>query len=105
MCAEQVLRVGIIGMRLGLCYRDLEHATQDSLSVREFLKLGYGKGFKKSSLQKNIKRVKDSTWEMLNNCLKTLALESGIEDGKTIRTDTTCSETNIHYPKYGPTIF
>lgn len=101
MSAEQILRVGIIRMRLGLCYRDLEHATEDSLSVREFLKLGYGKGFKKSSLQKNLKRVKDSTWEMLNNCLKTLALEHGIEDGKKIRTDTTCSETNIHYPTDG----
>jgi len=101
MCAEQVLRAGLIRMRLGLCYRDLEHATQDSLSIREFLKIGYGRGFKKSSLQKNIKRVKDSTWEMLNNCLKAFAVGHGIEDGKKIRTDTTCSETNIHYPTDG----
>ena len=38
---------------------------------------------------------------MLNNCLKTLAQDHGIEDGKKIRTDTTCSETNIHYPTDG----
>lgn len=101
MSAEQVLRAGIIRMRLGLRYRDLEHATQDSLSIREFLKIGYARGFKKSSLQKNIKRVKDSTWEMLNNCLKIFAQKHGIEDGKKIRSDTTCSETNIHYPTDG----
>lgn len=101
MCAEQVLRAGILRMRLGLCYRDLEHATQDSLSIREFLKIGYCRGFRKSTLQKNIKRVKDSTWEMLNSCLKTFARDRGIEDGKKTRTDTTCSETNIHYPTDG----
>ena len=44
MSAEQVLRAGIIRMRLEMRYRDLEHATQDSLSIREFLKIGYGKG-------------------------------------------------------------
>lgn len=101
MTAEQILRAGILRMRLGLSYRELAHSTHDSLSTREFLHLGFGNGFKKSALQSCIKRIKEDTWVMLNNCLKNFAQERNIEDGKKIRTDTTPCETNIHYPTDG----
>lgn len=98
MSAEQVLRAGILRYRFRYSYRQLAHASEDSLSVREFLKIGYGKGFKKSALQQNIKRIQEGTWKQLNECLKNYAIEHGIESGTKIRTDTTTTETNIHYP-------
>lgn len=98
MTAEQAVRAGILRYRFGYSYRQLAHASSDSLSVREFLNLGYGKGFKKSTFQENIKKIQECTWEELNDCLKRYASLKGIETGGRLRTDTTVTAANIHYP-------
>jgi hypothetical protein len=48
MTAEQVLRALVVKMRKGYSYRELAHATQDSLSVKDFQALSI---FKRVSLQ------------------------------------------------------
>ncbi len=99
MTAEQVLRALIVKMRKGHSYRELAHATRDSLSVKEFLRLSpFSKGFHYKTLQANIKLLKEETLDLLNSELKTLALNEGIEDGKDIRTDAFNTQANIHYP-------
>lgn len=96
--AEQVVKLGILRKRLGFTYRGLSEATKDSLSVRRFLDLRPGEFLSRSAIHGNVKRVKESTWELLNGCLVGYAKDQGYENGASIRTDTTTVETNIHYP-------
>ena len=98
LTVEQIVRLGILRQRYQLSYRQLEHATSDSISMREFLGLKLGRGLKKSAIQSNLKAVKESTWEKLNRCLCRYAEEQKLEDGAVVRGDTTVVETNIHYP-------
>ena len=98
LSAEQIVKLGILRKRLGLTYRGLAEATADSLSVRRFLDLEIGKVLKRSSIHGNLKRVQESTWAKLNECLTAYAVKQGYEDGKSLRADTTTVETNIHYP-------
>jgi IS5 family transposase len=98
LTAEQIVGLGILRLRLGATYRELSELTGDSLSVRQFLNIAPGRQLSKSAIQSNLKRIKESTWRMLNECLKRAAHKDGIEDGKTVRGDTTTTETNIHFP-------
>ena len=98
LTAKQILRLGILRARTGASYRELEHMTSDSLSVRALLNLAPGVGLRRSSINSNLKCVSESTWSKINDCIKTVALQSGMEDGKSLRGDTTTTKTNIHYP-------
>jgi IS5 family transposase len=53
---------------------------------------------KKSTLQRNIKRVKAITWEKINQRLVAYAQDKKIETGRKTRTDCTVVETHIHEP-------
>ena len=98
LSAERIVRLGVLRKRLGLTYRRLSEATADSLSVRRFLDLRNGETLSRSAIHTNLKAVSDSTWEKLNQCLVRYAVKQGYENGRTIRSDTTTVETNIHYP-------
>ena len=96
--SEQVLKLGLLRRRHGLRYRELAAVTGDSISMRGFLNLEPGKSLSKSAIQGNLKKVKDTTWELASCCLLKYAAAKGIEDGKAVRGDTTVVETNIHHP-------
>ena len=67
VAAEQVLRVGILKQVTGFSYEQLAFHLLDSSTYRSFVRLGYDdKPPKKSTLQKNVKRVKAETWEAIN---------------------------------------
>jgi len=99
MTAEQVLRALIVKMLRDYSYRKLAHATCDSISVREFLKIGpYEKGFHFKTLQANIKLLEEDTLDLVIDAIKNFALSEDIEDGEAVRTDGFTTEVNIHYP-------
>jgi IS5 family transposase len=52
----------------------------------------------KSTLQRNLKRVRTETLERVNLALVQHAQEQGIEDGKRLRSDSTVIEAAIHEP-------
>ena len=63
MTAEQVLRSTLIKQRHGLSYEELAFQVADSNAVRAFCRVSLSASPpKKSTLQRNIKRVKASTW-------------------------------------------
>lgn len=105
LTAEQIVRLGILRARTGASYRGLEHMTADSLSVRAFLNLAPGVGLKKSSINSNLKCVSEATWRKINDCIKGVALSDGMEDGKSLRGDTTTTKTNIHHPTDASLLF
>lgn len=98
LAAEQVLRIGILKQITGFSYEQLRFHLLDSSTYRAFCRLGYGELPKKSTLQKNVKRIKAETWEAINQMVIVEAKNLGVDDCATIRTDCTVVESNIHPP-------
>ena len=98
MSAEQVLRAAIVKVLFGYTYRPLAFHMVDSDCLRAFCRIGFGKGFKKSALQQNIKSLSAETWEQINRVIIGHAKEEKVETGREVRIDCTVVESNIHHP-------
>ncbi len=99
MSADQVLRCAVIKTLFNFSYKALAFHIVDSDSLRWFCRIGFAdEGFKKSALNRNIKCISAQTWELINHVLLGFAKEEKIEKGRTVRTDCTCVESNIHSP-------
>lgn len=99
MTGEQVLRAMVIKQRFGCSYDLLAFHLADSNSLRAFCRIPLSASPpSKSTLQRNIKRVKATTWEQVNGLVIGHAQEKKMETGRKTRTDCTVVETNIHLP-------
>jgi IS5 family transposase len=98
MTAEQVVRAAILKQIGQHSYRDLAFHLADSRVYSNFCKIGVGRTFKKSALQKGIKALSEKTWEQINRTVIGYAKEQDIEKGRKIRVDCTVVESNIHDP-------
>lgn len=98
LSAEQILRALIIKQLNGFSYRELAFHLMDSSSYRKFTQLGFNQPVSKSGLASCIKAIRQETLEQINRLLVGIAQEKRIEDGQTIRVDTTVVEANIHPP-------
>lgn len=99
MTAEQVIRAAIVKVLFGFTYKELAFHMVDSMSIRRFCRIGITeKGFKKSTLNKNIKALSAASWEIINTEVLGYAAEQKIEKGRQSRIDCTVVETNIHDP-------
>jgi IS5 family transposase len=99
MTAEQVLRAYIVRKLKGYSYRELEHSSNDSISVKEFLRINcFKRGFKYKTFQENIKKLSEVSIDLVNEAIKKFALASKIEDGQKTRTDGFSTGSNIHHP-------
>jgi transposase, IS5 family len=95
---EQVLRAAIYKEMKNLTYRELEYAQHDSRMCAVFIKLDDRKPFSFEAYQKYISRINSDSLNNVMIAINKIAIGEGIEDGKSIRTDGTVVETNIHYP-------
>lgn len=98
MTAEQVIRAAIIKQTGCYSYRELAFHLADSRAYSHFCKIGIGKPFKKSALQKGVKALSGETWEQINRVLVDYAQDQVIEKGRKVRVDCTVVESNIHAP-------
>jgi IS5 family transposase len=99
MSAEQVLRCAIVKTLYSFSYAALAFHIVDSQSLRRFCMIGIAdKGFKKSTLNNNIKAISPDTWEKINRDILGHARDTSVEKGRTIRVDCTGVESNIHEP-------
>ena len=99
MTAEQALRSAIVKQLNGFSYAELEFHVADSRTYRRFCRFGdFDKVPSRSTLQENIKRISAESFERVNKCLATIAVDHGIETGDRVRIDTTSVESNIHPP-------
>jgi IS5 family transposase len=106
MSADQVLRCAIVKIMFEFSYEELAFHIVDSQSLRWFCRIGIAEeGFKKSALNRNIKVISDKSWEMVNRTILGYAKEENIEKGRTVRTDCTCVESNIHQPSDSTLLF
>jgi IS5 family transposase len=99
MTAEQAVRAAIVKQMFNFSYKDLAFHIVDSKSLRRFMRIGIAdKGFKKSTLNNNIKALSAQTWEAINGQLVQYAAEEKIEKARQVRIDCTVVESNIHEP-------
>ncbi len=100
LSAEQVLRILVVKQLNGFSYRALAFHLADSRSYQTFCRLGLlDKLPTKSALQANLKALKPATLEAINRMLLGAAQQAKVEMGRTVRTDCTVVESNIHDPK------
>ena len=99
MSAEQVLRAAVVMHLFDFTYEELAYHIFDSRSLRRFCLIGIAdKGFKKSALNANIKKISADTWELIFQDLLGYAKDENIEKGRKVRIDSTVVESNIHKP-------
>ena len=99
MTAEQVLRAIIVKQMNGFSYQELAFHLADSRSYKTFCRFGINdKPPSKSTLQRNIKKIRPETLEAINQILIRRASKEGIDRGRKVRVDCTGVETNIHAP-------
>lgn len=99
MSGEQALRALVIKQANGFSYEGLSFHLVDSQSYRAFCLLGFAdKTPSKSTLQRNLKRVRAETLERVNQALVRYAQAQEIEDGRRLRSDSTVIEAAIHEP-------
>lgn len=100
MSAEQVIRVLIVKQMNGFSYDELAFHLADSNTYRSFCCIGICDiAPKKSTLNRNIKKLAPDTLEKVNNLIVARAARDGIETGRKVRIDCTVVETDIHEPK------
>jgi IS5 family transposase len=106
MSAEQVLRAAIVKQMFGYSYELLPFHLMDSITLRAFCRIGIAdKGFKRSAIAKNIKRISPATWEQINRVLVHHGKEQKVEKGRQARFDCTVVESNIHAPTDATLLF
>ena len=99
LSGEQVFKIILVKQIHGFSYRSLEFHLKDSITYRAFC--GFGLGDKVPSfktIQRDIKKVRPESLEAINQTLLLFAVKQGIEKGRTVRTDCTVVESNIHKP-------
>jgi transposase, IS5 family len=96
---EQVVRGAVYKELKKLDYRELEYAQEDSRICGAFIKLEGRSSFSFEVLHKYISRIRgESLRRLMVEINRIMMREEGIEDGRSLRTDSTVVETDIHYP-------
>ncbi|MBI5583856.1 MAG: transposase [Deltaproteobacteria bacterium] len=89
LTAEQVLGCGILKQHRNLTYEGLAFHLEDSESFRAFSRLDLGQYPSGSTLQENIKALKEETWEQINWLVTGYGQKEVLENGRNVRLDST----------------
>lgn len=103
--AESVLRCALLKQMRQLSYHELSFHLSDSASFQAFARLPLGWFPKKSVLQDTISRITPETWERIHRCTVLEAQQEKIENARTIRIDSTVTESDIHEPTDSSLLF
>jgi len=99
LTADQVFRVLYIKQMNGFSYEQLAFHLADSKAYRFFCSIGFtDKPLTSSVLQRDIKKIRPETLEQINVLILGKAKDEAIEKGRSVRSDCTVVETNIHHP-------
>lgn len=99
MSGRQVLAALVIKQMNGFSYEELGFHLADSDSYRRLA--GYGVADRVPSpktLQRNIKKLRPETLELINRSIIKRSQSLGVESGERTRSDCTVTESNIHPP-------
>ncbi|HSW64383.1 MAG TPA: ISNCY family transposase [Dissulfurispiraceae bacterium] len=95
---EQIVRAAIYKEMKNLTYRELEFHQHDSRLCSVFIGLDDRKPFTFKVYQKYISQISAEALNKVMVRINQIAAGEGIEEGLSIRMDSTVVETNIHHP-------
>jgi IS5 family transposase len=96
---EQIVRATLYKEMKKLNYRELEYAQYDSRVCSTFIKLDGRKPISFEAYYKYISQIKGETLKkFMIEINRIMIKEAAVEDCKSLRTDSTVVETDIHYP-------
>lgn len=95
---SQVLRSLVLMRVKNWDYRELQERINDGFTLRSFTGFDSQPVPKHDAFNRAFNRVTPQTLRDINQLVVQAAVQLGLEDGKTLRVDTTVVESNIHYP-------
>lgn len=95
---SQTLRSLILMRVKNWDYRELRERINDGYTLRTFADFDSHRVPQHDAFNRAFNRLTPATLAAINRSVIQAAIELGLEDGKTLRVDTTVVETNIHYP-------
>lgn len=96
--SENLFRAILVMQREGLDYREASVRIAESDTLQRFCRLLKKSTIDFTLLNKAFHAVQPETWEMINHLLALGALSRQAISIEHVRTDTTVTETNIHWP-------
>jgi len=96
--SEQILRLGIVKWVERDPYRETIIRVTGSDFLRNFSRIGMGEVPGYTFFCEAMKRIKPETMQAMNAVLLEYGKEKKLVSGKSLRLDSTVSESNIHYP-------
>ncbi|MFH1345375.1 MAG: ISNCY family transposase [Pseudomonadota bacterium] len=98
LTAQQVIRSLVLMRVKNWDYRELRERIADGYTLRRFTGF-YSKPVPKhDAFNRAFNRLTPKSLEEINELVLRAAVESGLEDGKRLRVDTTVVQTDIHHP-------
>ncbi len=95
---EQTLRALTLMRVKSWDYRELRERINDGYTLHSFTQFDSHRVPQHDAFNRAFNRLTPATLEAINQAVVQAAVKLGLEDGKTLRVDTTVVETNIHYP-------
>src|SRR5712671_333472 len=95
---SQVLRSLVLMRVKNWDYRELQERINDGFTLRSFTAFDSQPVPKHDAFNRAFNRLTPETLRDINQLVVQTAVGLGLEDGKTLRVDTTVVESNIHYP-------
>ena len=98
LSCDQVLRAALVKQYRQCSYRELSFMLADSFAFQQFSRVDPFNVPRKSALHGTISRIKNSTWEKMNQLFVRDMMDSGFEPGDRLRIDSTVAESHILSP-------
>lgn len=95
---SQALRSLVLMRYKNWDYRELQERINDGFTLRSFTGFDSQPVPKHDAFHRAFTRITPETLRDINQLVVQAAVQLGLEDGKTLRVDTTVVESNIHYP-------
>jgi IS5 family transposase len=95
---SQVLRSLVLLRYKNWDYRELRERINDGFTLRGFTEFDSQPVPKHDAFNRAFNRITPETLRDINQLVVQAAVQLGLEDGKTLRVDSTVVETNTHYP-------
>src|SRR5213083_373958 len=94
---SQVLRSLVLMRVKNWDYREVRERINDGFTLRSFTEVDSQPVPKHDAFNRAFNRLTPETLRDINQLVVQAAVQLGLEDGKTLRVDTTVVESNIHY--------
>jgi len=96
--SENLFRAIVVMQREGLDYREASVRIAESETLQNFCRLRKKRTMDFTLLNRAFSSLRPETWEMINHLLALGALADEVISINHVRTDTTVTECNIHWP-------